>query len=308
MIMTTAYIEDKNLLAKCTDRRDFSPISTYIQANKKKFSFYAEEANCLYGFDCKRIDNLSKLYNTNMFAINFFYDIDDGGSFDSQEIDVVSKMFVHLQRELDENRGYYILRVPSSNIHLLHHLKLINNKMIFAGNTICYYSKYMPEKLFAEDGLTIEVAKKSNLRDYREVIMNLSKESFDKHFTQYHISDFTKEKAPTIYSNWIKDFLDNEQKDDLIVARVDDNLVGFLAFEEKEESCEIILNCVDEKFRGKKVYERMLRHCVTSALNKNKFVTISTQLNNYFPQRAWVNCGFKPYHSFYLMHYNSINY
>ena len=75
---------------------------------------------------------------------------------------------------------------------------------------------------------------------------------------------------------------------------------------ETEYTIELVLNAVDKAYGNNKIYERIVRYATKYALEKNKLSTVSTQFDNFFVQRAWINIGYKPYYSFYLFHLNNI--
>ena len=302
-----SYVENKNLLAQSIEIRDYKIVSEYIRSNKNNWTKFISDANRVYGYNINKVKTLSDLYKFDVYAIDFFFD-NILSDFNTQDNQLVCELLNNLEKEIDWIKGYFIIRVPSSNTILINQLNMLNKKFFFAGNTICYYTNSLNESILPNNEVNISLATEEFKKIYKEEIINLSKKSFDNYFGQYHISHFTREKAPLIYRDWIIDYLDNDSEKELLLPIKDEKVIGFLAFDETLYTNEIVLNCVEQEFRGQKIYEQMLRKCVNLTLEKNKLVTISTQLNNYFPQRAWINCGFKPFHSFNLMHYNNLIY
>lgn len=299
-----SYIEDKNLLAYCTEKRDYKIISDYINNNKEILDFKIEEYKSLIGYKINKINQLTEIYEQDFYSVNFFFE-NITHEFNEEDNLKIGSLIQHFANQLSEKKGYYIIKVPSSNTMLINQINKLHQKYIFAGGTVCYYTKKIIEKEFKQDGLIIKLASKKDKEKYREELLKLGRKSFEKYFGQYHISYITREKAPLIYENWVNDYLENNDGY-LLVAFYQDKLCGFLTLDETDHSLEMVLSGVDENFRGLKIYERMIREGVKLALNKNKLSTLSTQFDNYFVQRAWINIGFKPYYSFYLYHFNNL--
>lgn len=301
-----SHIEEKNLLAYSHMEKNFDKVNKYIEKYKNNWSHYIEENNRIYGFNIRFIKQLSNLYNTNVFAVEFFFK-NIVSLFNNEDNEKIKSVIEKLERTMLNRKGYYIIKIPSSNMMLINNINLVKEKFIFAGNTINYCTNTLSKSNdFFNDGLEICIANQERKSIHAQELLKLSENSFKDHFTQYHLSHITREKAPHIYKNWIYEYLGHSPTKKIIISKYDNKLAGFIAYNEHNEYLEIILNCVDEKFRGRKIYERMVKEVIKNAINNNKYVTVSTQLDNYFPQRAWINCGLKPYYSFYLMHYSNL--
>ena len=225
--------------------------------------------------------------------------------FNDKQGKLMESLVKHLSITMSNIRGYFIIKVPADNLMLIDQLNIHVNKQIFAGGTVCYYTKELRPKNFPQDDLNIRYITKEEKIKYRDQLLILGRKSFENYFGQYHISYITRGSAPIIYENWVDDYI-NTDSEDILLATYGEDIAGFLTIEKQPHAMEMVLSAVNEKYRGAKVYERMIRAGVELSLKNNKLATLSTQFDNYLVQRAWVNIGFKPYYSFYLMHYNNL--
>lgn len=298
--MNISYLEDKNIIAPAIERRDYSIINDIIDNSKETLDYYIEENVKLVGYKIYEVKQLTEIYGFNVKAISF-YMRNIVHEFNENDDKLFERLIGKLNENIYNDKAYYIIKCPSHCPTLINQLNKHLNKVIFTGGTICYYTNKCSNKNFKEDGLQLVFLTEDMKEKYREQLIDLGEKSFEEYFGQYHISYVTREKAPMIYKNWIKDYVENNYKD-IIIAKYKDKICGFLTLSENEYCGEIVLNAVDLNHRGSKVYERMLRYAVASLLERNKMPTISTQFDNFLVQRAWVNVGFKPYYSYYLMH------
>lgn len=300
-----SYIEDKNLIAYCTESRDYNKINNIINNVKDSFSYYIAYDKSIIGYKIYKVENLSNIYGYNVYSINFYF-TNITHEFTDYHNQKIGKLVNRLKDEMCKLKGYIIIKVPSSNSMLMNQLNKTNISFIHTGGTICYYSLKINDKRFENDELIVKVASELDKKKYCEELIKLGREAFAEYFGQYHISYVTRERAPLIYQNWVEDYL-NSKDENLIIALSDDKIVGFLTFDETEYTLELVLSGINREFRSKKIYERIIRFGTAHALKKNKIATLSTQFDNYFVQRAWINIGYKPYYSFYLYHVNNTN-
>lgn len=300
-----SYIEDKNLLAYCVANRDYSIINKKINECKNELTYFNYYNESIIGYKIDRIKQLTNIYGYNVYAVKFYF-TNITHEFDDYCDKNIGEMILKLKKDLGNLNGYIIIKVPSSNIMLINQLNKMNINFLFTGGTVCYYIREFNDKNFGNDGLNIKIASPMDKKSYRNELIKLSEASFQNYFGQYHISYVTREKAPMIYKNWVEEYI-NSDGNNLIIAQIENEVVGFLAIDETDYTIESVLGGISNNFMNKKIYERMLRFETKYTLNKNKISTISTQFDNFFVQRSWVNIGYKPYYSFYLYHVNSIN-
>lgn len=298
------YIEDKNIIAKCYKNREYEDLKEKINKEKNEYNIYVNREDLGIGYKIKEIDSLSKIYKNKFFAVEFcLYNYD---SRNTNLENIFKEIFINLCADINKTVGYYILKIPCEFESLLSAFNKYVSNAIFTGGTVCYYwDKAISSDVKINDELDIIKIDQNEAKKLKNKLMELSKKSFTNYVGQYHIAEYTKSKAPIIYEEWVESYIDN-MKDTLYVAFLEENPVGFLTVESTDFSNEMVLSAVDESVRGRRIYERMIRKCVEDSKEDKKVVTLSTQFNNYLVQRAWVNIGFKPYHSFYTFHLNNI--
>lgn len=300
-----SYIENKNMIASAFDSRNYYGIAQYIYGIKDEMDYYSLFDNGLAGYKIIQVPQLTKIYGFEVYAVNFYF-VDISHEFNEEYNSKIATMINHFKDQVINLDGYIIIKVPSNNSMLINQLNQTGFNYINAGGTVCYYSKKKINNSFKDDSLVIRMATKQDKMDYWDELIDLGRESFNDYFGQYHISHITRDKAPVIYENWVEQTLNEENENNLVIALMDNKLAGFVTLEENEKTIEIILNAVDKKFRGMKIYEKCINYILAYTISKEKISTISTQFDNYVAQRAWVSNGYKPYHSFYLYHISNI--
>jgi ribosomal protein S18 acetylase RimI-like enzyme len=299
-----SHIEDKNLIACCVDKRNYEIINQVIENECNNYDFFIEEQEKKVGYKIYKINQLSEIYGFSVYAVSFIFK-DISNAFNEEDNVLIGRAVKDLYNKLKELKGYHILKVPTNNTMLINQYNIYFKNIMFTGGTVCYYTKAIKEKTFDEDGLKICILKRSEKEKYQERLIKLGRESFEDYFGQYHISHITRDKAPLIYEDWVKDYISTDNED-IIVAKYNDDIIGFLAIDYADRTIEMVLSAVDSNYRGLKVYERMIRFGVELGIDSKKILTLSTQFDNYLVQRAWINIGFKPYYSFYLYHISNI--
>ena len=302
--MEISYIEDKNALAYSIDKRDFSMINSIIENNKDNLNFYIEKDNKLFGYKIKIVEQLTKVYGYNVYVVNF-YSKNISHSFNIHEDNIISNVMKDLSVQLKKLNGYIIMKVPSDNLMLISQCNIHLKDVIFTGGIVCYYANKINNKEFKEDGLKISVISREKKHELKSKLVPIIQESFKEYYGQYHISHITREKANIIYENWIEEYI-NSNEENIIMAEYNNEIAGVLSIDDAEFTLELVLAGVTHKFRKLNIYERMIRYGSNLGLSKNKIVTTSTQFDNYSSQRTWINCGFKPYSSYYLYHMNYV--
>ncbi|MZK52786.1 hypothetical protein [Clostridium beijerinckii] len=302
--MAISYIEDKNILANCIDKRDFSIIENIIEDDKSNLNFYIEKDDILFGYKIKMVEQLTRIYGYNVYVVNF-YSKNISHSFNSAEDNIISKVMEELSVQLKILKGYIIMKVPSDNIMLISQCNIHLKNIIFAGGIVCYYANKINSKDFEDDGLKISIISKEKKHELKSKIVPIIQESFKEYYGQYHISHITREKANIIYENWIEEYI-NSNEENIIVAEYNNEIAGVLSIDDNEYAIELVLSGINTKFRELKIYERLIRYGISLGLSKNKIVTTSTQFDNFSVQRAWINSGFKPYSSYYVYHLSNM--
>lgn len=299
-----SHIEDKKQLAYCFNCRDFSFLKEKVHIGKNELKNYVEKNDQIYGYKINKIEQLTNIYNFNVYAVNFeFSELSVWPTI--EEFSAISNMLLLLKKDIDISAGYYILKIPAHMLYLINMVSETVGNYIFAGTTKCYTLNQYIDKQFKEDDTRILLANDKIKLVYGEQLKMISQKSFENHKGQYHISEITRDKAVFIYKNWIDQYINSS--DDIIVAFSGENIVGFLAIDEDENYIEGSLGAVDSNYRNMHIYEKMERMAVQISIQKNKIFVTSTQLENYIIQKAENNIGLIHYYSFHNIHINNLN-
>lgn len=300
----SSYINDWGLLARATADRNDELLFNAVENQKNTLDWYAEEDDHLFGFRIESSESLSNVFGFKTFMVNFFFK-NVAFDFDQNNVEVYKGLILNIKKKIDNIPGYYILRVPTSNVNLIDSINNELHNTIFCGSSVLFLCTSAKDETLVNDGIVVQKAGENDIAKNKETLLKMGFESFSSYFGQYHISRITRDKAPILYENWTKEYIE-DGRGTIIVAKDNQKVAGFLACEESQHSFEMVLSAVDENYRGNKIYERMIREGTRIALEKNKIATLATQVNNYPVQRAWINIGFKPYFSFYMMHINCL--
>lgn len=299
----SSYINDWGLLARATVDRNDQLLFNAVESQKSSLEWFEEFDNQLYGFRVENSKSLSELFGFSTFMVNFFFK-NVAFDFDPSRAEVYKRLVLRLREKVYDTPGYYILRIPTSNVNLI---DSINNELqntIFCGSSVLFLCTSVKDEISINDGIVVQEAGEADIAKDKNTLLKMGFESFNSYFGQYHISRITRDKAPILYEKWTKEYIE-DGRGIIIVAKDNQKVSGFLACEESEHSFEMVLSAVDGNYRGNRIYERMIREGTRIALEKGKIATLATQVNNYPVQRAWINIGFKPYFSFYMTHIDS---
>ncbi len=134
----------------------------------------------------------------------------------------------------------------------------------------------------------------------------LARAAFADYFSHYHADlRFDRSEVDDAFVDWARrSAMDKSVADEVFVADDGGMLAGFatLRFNDAEEG-EGVLFGVHPEYQGKGIYRDFMitgmRWCLEHDRSR---MIVSTQINNYTVQRAWVRLGFLHYRSFYTLH------
>lgn len=103
------------------------------------------------------------------------------------------------------------------------------------------------------------------------------------------------------YVDWLRRSTDAAAVS-VIVAELDGRPVGFLTLRHGEPA-DIELNAVAPEARGRGIYDGLVKAAGRLARERGSTsITVSTQINNFTPQRVWTRNGLQPDRAFYTFH------
>jgi ribosomal protein S18 acetylase RimI-like enzyme len=196
---------------------------------------------------------------------------------------------------INKKNVFIYSKIPSTSIKqtkLLEKLKfnLIDTNIVFEKDIFSQNKKYQHK---------IRFAKKNDEKNVKE----LSGKSF--RFSRFHLDEQIPNKlANEIKFKWVENFFKGNRGDNMILAIVDNNIVGFLLILEKKKSIFIDLIALDEKHRGKQIGEEMIAFAENNFKDKDKII-VGTQIANTPSIRFYEKCGFRVIETYYVFHYHN---
>jgi GNAT superfamily N-acetyltransferase len=171
-------------------------------------------------------------------------------------------------------------------------------------DTLLYYEATLTRSAIPEPRLAIPI--RALRAGEAEAVGVLARAAFADYFSHYHADPrFDRGTVDDAFVDWAhRSCRDKKVADEVFVADDGGTLGGFatVRFNDATEG-EGILFGVHPKYQGKGIYRDFMitgmRWCLDHGRTR---MIVSTQINNYTVQRAWVRLGFLHYRSFYTLH------
>jgi acyl dehydratase/GNAT superfamily N-acetyltransferase len=212
-----------------------------------------------------------------------------------------------LKKELiNNNADLLILRLPSANKSL--HSKLLNIGFdVIHADTLVYYTVNLTtyEVKPLRNDITFEIIDDSNISVLKEIIPIIFQD-YQNHYFSNPILD--KGKITEGYIEWASSYYNQDGKISWLVKK-DGQVAGFAtcSCDDENKESEGVLYGVMPNFAGKGIYSDMIKY--TQQFFKDggyRSMWVSTQIQNYSVQKAWLNEGFFLKKSFETYHINAL--
>ena len=209
--------------------------------------------------------------------------------------DKKSKEYNELFEIINKKNVFVYSKIPSTSIEQVEFLEnlgfnLIDTNIIFEKEVFSQNKKYQYEIRFA-------------IKNDEKKVKELSKKSF--RFSRFHLDEKIPNKlANEIKYKWVENFFKGNRGDNMVVAIIDNNIVGFLLIIKKNESIIIDLIALDEKYHGKQIAEEMIKFTENNFKRIDKII-VGTQIANIPSIRFYEKCGFRVIKSNYVFHYHN---
>jgi len=180
----------------------------------------------------------------------------------------------------------YINALEKQGFHLVDTNISFEKKISFPGNMICCCNiKLATPK---DEVQTVELANKSFK------------------YSRFHLdSSFSNEVANNIKAEWVRSFFLGKRGDMLIVALINNTVVGFLLLiKEDERTLVVDLIAVDSDFRGSGIAKDMIAFSQIQFKDLN-CIRVGTQLANKPSINLYENLFFRFVEANYVFHYHS---
>lgn len=146
---------------------------------------------------------------------------------------------------------------------------------------------------------TVRMAKNTDASSVSE----LSRKSFL--ISRFHLDPYINTAtAKEINYQWAHNFFSGKRGDQLIVAEINDTIVGFNLLILKDDSVVIDLITVDSNYERKGIATDLINYAESINSGKAKIV-VGTQAANIAALRLYEKCGFKVCNTKYVLHYHN---
>jgi ribosomal protein S18 acetylase RimI-like enzyme len=144
----------------------------------------------------------------------------------------------------------------------------------------------------------------ANSRD-QDQVQNIARNSFI--YSRFHCDPtIPKEMADTIKAEWAHNYFLGKRGDEMVVALVDDMVVGFLLLlRGNNGDLTIDLIAVDERQRGKGIAGNMISYAESRHQDCSR-ILVGTQVANVASIRLYEKVGFWMHDSKYVLHYHNL--
>lgn len=193
---------------------------------------------------------------------------------------------------------FIYIKLPTYEIDLVHYFERIGFRLV---DTNIIFEKTIEKNKNIKSEFTIRFA---NSRDQAQV-QNIARNSFI--YSRFHSdSNIPKITADTIKEEWVHNYFLGKRGDEMVVALVDDMVVGFLLLlRGNNGDLTIDLIAVDKKQRRKGIAGDMIAYA-ESHCGVCSRILVGTQVANVSSIRLYEKIGFMISESNYVLHYHNL--
>ena len=139
-------------------------------------------------------------------------------------------------------------------------------------------------------------------KKHQKAVELIANENFS--FSRFHLDlKIDNNIANQIKKNWVKNFFSGHRGDEMIVAIMDDEPIGFLQLIVKEKELLIDLIGVAKRAQGRGVACSMIEFACKNIRRSN--ILVGTQIGNIPANKLYQKLGFQLTESNYVFHYHS---
>ncbi len=302
----TSFIDNNYIYIRNFIKKDYEALAEDIKKEKDELSCYVEKDELLVGYKIVRNNPISELYGFDCYVVRFYFS-NVTTLYNKEQRELYEELLKRLKEEMENSAGYYNLRIPTHMVDMIKALNTVLKETIFCGGTVeeFIYNKRVEDN--NKNQLDIFEAGQKYIVRNKDILLNMTYDSFASYQGQYHISDVTQYQAGKIYENWIKNSLNGATKDKIIVAEYEEKPIGFVTIDEDDFAVEGILSAVSGEKRRLGAYKAMISYIINYAYSKGKAFITSTQFDNFIVQGTWNSLGLRPFYSVYNVHLDCRN-
>ena len=199
-------------------------------------------------------------------------------------------------QELQSKYVFMYAKVPTNFVRGFHFLEMLGFKLV---NTTAVFDKPIvaSRKLFGHCTLRPAIS------EDKDSVVKIAHDSFS--YSRFHLDpQIPDEVCNNIKARWVENFFPGKRADEMIVALVDGEIVGFVTLLYRaEEELVIDLIAVDERQRRKGIASDMISYAESHS-NRCRIV-VGTQVANIASTRFYEQLGFRLCESYYVVHYHN---
>jgi predicted acetyltransferase len=187
-----------------------------------------------------------------------------------------------------------ILRLPSATKDQHSNLHQLGFQIIHADTLVYYFCTLNNEVTSLRNELSFEVISEENNSVLNEIVPVIFKD-YTSHYASNPMLDKVKTSAG--YIEWAKSYVITANPNRISwLVKSENGIIGFAtcSFNQEKKECEGVLYGVMPEASGKGVYTDIIRF--TQSYFKNlgyKTMWVSTQIQNYSVQKAWIKENFQ---------------
>jgi predicted acetyltransferase len=187
-----------------------------------------------------------------------------------------------------------ILRLPSASKNQHSELHQLGFQVIHADTLVYYFCTLNNEVTALRNELSFDVISEENNLVLNEIVPVIFKD-YTSHYASNPMLD--KEKTAEGYIEWAKSYVTTANPNRISwLVKNGSEIIGFAtcSFNQEKNECEGVLYGVMPEASGKGVYTDIIRF--TQSYFKNlgfKTMWVSTQIQNYSVQKAWIKESFQ---------------
>ena len=194
-----------------------------------------------------------------------------------------------------------IARTPSQAIRFVQQLEALGFQLM---DTLVYYRRDLTRTPIPEpqDAALIRPVRSGE----EAAVRAIAAQAFQGYYGHYHADPRLDQAAcDAAYISWAeRSCLDRSVADEVLVAELDEQLVGFATLRRNTSTQgEGVLFGVAPSAQGKGIYRSFIVHamqwCLENGMNET---VVSTQITNLAVQKVWVRLGFEPMQFYYTFH------
>jgi ribosomal protein S18 acetylase RimI-like enzyme len=200
-----------------------------------------------------------------------------------------------LENHLGEKEIFSDVKLSTSEIELVSQIETLGYNLVDTNVTF----DIEIEKKNLKGKSVVEKANESD----REMTATIASKSFE--YSRFHLDHKIKKKSANLLKEkWVENYFYGKRGDNMLLAKVGDEVAGFIQLLERGNDVIIDLIGVSSDFRRQYIAHDLMAETCNLYPNKKKII-VGTQVSNIPSVRMYENFGFRLCDSSYVFHYHT---